>query len=315
MGGAWITSGSPQEESSSADVMDLYKSNDVYINGVKVVLYGQPGAPGSSVGAEGGMASDPVVSAPPQQTGYLAKGIAVTSPAITVPPTYLKNATSLVNTYISNPKKFLNTAAAQNGVKQAFMGNVDTGPPPDGVLPTTAAASDIIPFLQQTIEESSKGMWRESGQNGKQSNPNIIGIWKNLGFGKESPWNTDQTAWCMGFVNFALKTSGYRYVQTAGARAIASDPTKWNAQQVTVDQAKPGDIVLWNFGHVNFIYTAANASVGSGGIGPPFTFVGGNQTPTSGTNNPDDGDVSISWKSGWSLQRGGIAGIYRPSKS
>jgi hypothetical protein len=73
---------------------------------------------------------------------------------------------------------------------------------------------------------------------------------------------------------------------------------------VNVADMQPGDIVLWSFGHVNFCYTANNGR---------FTFVGGNQTPTgSGGSNPDDGDVTNSWKTGWTISRGGITAVVRP---
>ena len=70
-------------------------------------------------------------------------------------------------------------------------------------------------------------------------------------------------------------------------------------------RAQPGDIVLWNFSHVNFVYTADNGKL---------TFVGGNQSPKNKGNNPNDGDVTISWPGGWTSAKGGIVGIFRPSK-
>ena len=150
-------------------------------------------------------------------------------------------------------------------------------------------------------------MWRESGQGGRASNPNILKIWQSLGYPNSNPWTTDQTPWCMGFVNYVLKLTGYRYVQTASARAIAQTPTKWNVTQVSKEQAQPGDIALWSFSHVNFVYQ---------NLGGKFSFVGGNQTPTSGkNNNPDDGDVSISWRSGCAPSNSQWVGCFRPSKT
>jgi hypothetical protein len=119
-------------------------------------------------------------------------------------------------------------------------------------------------------------------------------------------WATDQTAWCMGFINWTLKQCGYRYVQTASAKEIGNNTNRWNATKVSIEDAQPGDIVLWNFSHVNFVYTARDGKL---------TFVGGNQGGKSRDNNPSSGDVTISWAGGWTPNRGGIVGIFRPSKS
>lgn len=108
----------------------------------------------------------------------------------------------------------------------------------------------------------------------------------------------------MGFVNWTLKQCGYRYVQSAGAREIANNPARWKAEKIDIGAVDTGDIVLWNYGHVNFVY------IKNGKI----TFVGGNQSPSKGGNNPNDGDVTNSWPSGWTSSRGGIVGVFRPSK-
>jgi cell wall-associated NlpC family hydrolase len=110
----------------------------------------------------------------------------------------------------------------------------------------------------------------------------------------------------MGFVNYTLKQCGYRYVQTASAKEIGANPQRWGAKKVTPEEALPGDIVLWNFSHVNFVYTSQ---------GGKLSFVGGNQSPKNAGNNPNDGDVTQSWPSGWTSSRGGIVGIFRPSKT
>jgi len=110
----------------------------------------------------------------------------------------------------------------------------------------------------------------------------------------------------MGFVNFALKGAGYRYVQTASAQALPSNPGRWNATQVPKDQAQPGDIAYWGYHHVNFVYTAKNGK---------FSFVGGNQTPHGGSNNPSDGDVTISYPGGTTAGNSNWVSCWRPSKS
>jgi hypothetical protein len=160
--------------------------------------------------------------------------------------------------------------------------------------------------LSKCLDEAGAGKWRETGQGGKPSNPTITGVWENLGYPKSSPWTTDQTAWCMGFVNFALKSCGYRYFQTASAAAITTSPGKWNATQVPKDQAQPGDIAFWSYRHVNFVYTAQNGK---------YTFVGGNQTPSGGKNNPDDGDITKSYPNGTGANNANWVSCWRPSKT
>ena len=141
---------------------------------------------------------------------------------------------------------------------------------------------------------------------GNPSNQNIVRIWIDLGYPNQAYWRTDQTPWCMGFVAWTLKQCGYRYYQTASSWAIRDSASKFGATKVDPSQAQGGDIVLWDFGHVNFVYTAQNGKL---------TFVGGNQGGKSRDNNPNSGDVTISWPGGWTPARGGIVGIWRPSKT
>jgi hypothetical protein len=110
----------------------------------------------------------------------------------------------------------------------------------------------------------------------------------------------------MGFINFGLKSCGYRYFQTASAAAITTSPGKWNATQVPKDQAQPGDIAFWSYRHVNFVYTAQNGK---------YTFVGGNQTPSGGKNNPDDGDITKSYPNGTGANNANWVSCWRPSKT
>ncbi len=217
------------------------------------------------------------------------------------------SATSTINSYIANPKAYeiSDEQDPEVQVKKRFPGTVDDGGGGQSLAPISSAG-DIPQFLTLCLQESNKGCWRESGQGGRPSNPNILNIWQNLGYPAKSPWTTDQTPWCMGFVNFVLKNCGYRYVQTAWAYDIKNKMTKFNATSIPIAQGQPGDIVLWEYGHVNFIYSGGNGK---------YTFCGGNQSPRVKGNNPEDGDLTVSWPSGWTAARGGIVGIYRPSKS
>lgn len=215
--------------------------------------------------------------------------------------------------YINNPQSFNNTEAAENGVKQYYS-------PVSEILSTetrnsVASAIDIIPWLEARLVEADQGLWRETGQRGRPSNPRIVNIWTELGFPKSGPWLSDQTAWCAGFVNYALKNSGYRWAPEAGVAGFKNKPSRWNAASVAIKDAQPGDIAIWNFSHVSFIYQIEDGK---------YSFIGGNQTPKAvagRNNNPDDGDLTVSWGGPtgqtplWTANRGGITLVLRPSKT
>lgn len=173
---------------------------------------------------------------------------------------------------------------------------------------STAAADGIPGFLGQLLQEANNNQWDETGDKTSTSNPNIIGIWKELGFPDSAYWKTDQTPWCAGFANWVLKRTGYRYMQSARAYDFRDKTDLWGGVPVPIEEGQPGDIVVWNYSHVNFIYTSPKPGV--------YTFVGGNQSdkasPTN--NNPSGGTITNSWKGGWTQDRGRISGIFRPTR-
>ena len=273
---------------------DVYNSPNVYANNVPIALWLPPGSSSAFAGLQ----------------------VAGVTPLTSFgDPKLLSSANAITSSYLANPGASFNAAAQADGVKADYPGTPADASTSTGTISATPSASDIIPFLQTVLGEASKGLWRETGQGGKPSNPNILKIWAALGFPgtninnpttNASPWNTDQTAWCMGFVNFSLLNSGYRYVPTASAQAITTSPQRWNATQVPKEQAQPGDIAFWSYHHVNFVYTAT---------GGKYSFVGGNQTPKGGSNNPDDGDVTISYPGGTPSSNGNWVSCWRPSKT
>jgi hypothetical protein len=250
-------------------ISDVYRSRSVYANNVPVALWLSPGGSASFAGVD----VDIAVNIPPDAQDEIAQQTNALVAAQTAAPTA--------------PNQFYKAEAAADGVKGNYA-PVDDQTISTGTVSTATNAADIVTFLQRTMEEAGRGMWRETGQAGGVSNPNIVGIWKSIGYPSSGPWVSDQTAWCMGFINFGLKCSGYKYVQTASAAAITTSPERWGAVQVPKDQAQPGDIAFWSYRHVNFVYTANNGK---------FSFVGGNQSPKA-SNNPNDGDVTNSWPGG-----------------
>jgi hypothetical protein len=230
-----------------------------------------------------------------------------TDPPVTEDPVVAASNQKKHDAYIANPSASYNPVAEANGVKANHAEPPDTTGMVDPEPPKKCEnghEATVIKYLQKVLAEAATGAWRETGQHGAASNPNIVGIWRSLGFPDSGIWKSDQTAWCAGFVNLALKESGLPYLKEAGARNVIAKGTSIGMQQVAITDMQPGDICLWSFNHVNFCYTAS---------GGRYSFVGGNQTPQgAGKNNPDDGDITNSWKSGWTPSKGGIVAVMRP---
>ena len=283
----YVQAGTPQKDYTKSGVDDVYHSGNVYANNVPIALWLSPGASGSfgGISISVSVELDPLVEAANSAT-----------------------VATFVSAQNGQPNQYYNAGAKADGVKSNYAGTVDdatTSTTATSLISTDTTFSSIIPFLDKCLDDAAAGKWRESGQGGKPSNPNITGIWQNLGYPSNSPWTTDQTAWCMGFINFALKSSGYRYFQTASAAAITTNPEKWGAVQVPKDQAQPGDIAFWSYRHVNFVYSAQNGK---------FTFVGGNQSPKA-SNNPDDGDITKSYPTGTGANNANWVSCWRPTKT
>jgi hypothetical protein len=266
-------------------IADVYRSGNVYANNVPVALWLSPGSSASFAGVD----VDIAVNIPPNAETETAQQTNTLVAAQIAAPTA--------------PNQYYKAEAVADGVKGNYA-PVDDQTVSTGTVSTSTNAANIVTFLQRTMEEAGRGMWRETGQAGGVSNKNITGIWTSLGYPNSGPWVSDQTAWCMGFVNFALKCSGYKYVQTASAAAITTTPERWGAVQIPKDQAQPGDIAFWSYRHVNFVYTANNGK---------FSFVGGNQSPKA-SNNPNDGDVTNSWPSGTTASNPNWVSCWRITK-
>ena len=236
------------------------------------------------------------------------------APPVYIPPAIQEAINFQTNNYQANPRAY--DVESNDQVKRYFAGtpeqpSSDDAGNPIGVSlidPTAAAAGDITPFLQQLLSEAETGIWDETGDRTPTSNANITAIWRELGFPQKGAWLSDQTAWCMGFINYVLKRTGYRFVQTARARDIRDRQKDYKSVQVPLDQGQPGDIALWSYSHVNFIYT------GSGG---KYTFVGGNQSnKAKNANNPTGGSITNSWPGGYRVPgNNSLVGIWRPIRS
>jgi len=179
----------------------------------------------------------------------------------------------------------------------------------ESVASSTAGADQIPGFLSQVLAEANNNQWDETGDRSSSSNPNIIGIWEELGFPDNAYWKTDQTPWCAGFANWVLKKTGYRYMQSARAYDFRDKTSVYGGVPVPLTDGQPGDIVVWDYSHVNFIYTSPSPGV--------YTFVGGNQSDKASAtnNNPSGGTITNSWPGGWRQSNGRISGIFRPVRA
>ncbi len=273
-------------------------SNTVFVNNIPLCREGDS----ANCGHKGAPGSSNVIAADIVPQSFVI-------PPVIIPAAVQARIDSQTNSYVANPSRF--QVESNNQVKRNYPGTPEqpssVGTSLIDTSPTSATASDIPGFLSQILSEAAKGAWEETGMKGKPSNPNIIGIWKELGYPSSGAWLTDQTAWCMGFVNYVLKKTRYRFIQTAWAYDIRTRAGAYKATQIPLNQGQPGDIALWSYGHVNFVYTATGSS---------YSFVGGNQSSSAkNNNNPSSGSVTRSWPSGYRVPGdGSLVGLWRPSR-
>lgn len=174
--------------------------------------------------------------------------------------------------YKNNPQQFYNPVAAEIGATPCFQGTdhlSDGVPLTDNEVKNVepgAGSESVISFLNQCLQEAQQGMWTRTGFNGNPSNPNIIRMWKNIGFG----FTSDLTPWCAGFACYVMKQSGNRWIKEANAFNLGNRAKEYGGVVVPVSQMAPGDLVIWSVGHVNFCYSAS----GNGS----YEFCGGNQS-------------------------------------
>ena len=234
-------------------------------------------------------------------------------PPVILSPAQAAATDAAIADAIANPPTIVGDVGGQ--VPQVYEGapaaGVDdmgtTAPLVDASAASSTAAADGIPgFLSQVLAEANNNDWDETVD---PSNGNILNIWSELGFPDTAYWKTDQTPWCAGFVNWVLKRTGYKYMQSARAYDFRDKTSIYGGVPVPLSDGQPGDIVVWSYSHVNFIYTSPSPGT--------YTFVGGNQSdkasPTN--NNPSGGTITHSHQYGWTQSRGKVTGIYRPVRS
>lgn len=249
------------------------------------------------------------LSAPSISVGSLASFEVLQTPVRPSPQIILKTEVldeynAKADDFKKNPQKYYNADAEEAGVNPQRPPQPDVGDAGQS-LKSGAEPGDISAFLSKQLALAKEGYWSETGMKDKtKSNPNIMAMWKDIGMESVAKGLGDQTAWCMAFVNWVLKQCNYRYVQSARAYELRDKPEKWKATKVSDPQ--PGDMCVWNYSHINFVYEIKNGKC---------TFVGGNQGGGKvSDNNPKGGSVTISYPNGVPINHKNIVGFYRPSK-
>lgn len=318
--------GSPQKDSNLPEIVDVFYSNNVYANNVKVALWDKPGMSSA-------FAND--VPAPTIAFADLNKQTVSQAPHLpsqNIPSTAVNNNT-VEQGYKGTPQTptVANPQTQTTGAVPTGTVNPTTGGSGQLILPDPTVSGEpqeLVKWLGERLDEGRRGMWNrisppacpcpDCGPPINPGNPNIIAMWNSIGL--KNYTNNDQTAWCAGFMNFALKQCGYKWLPDASSWTIRGATAKYGATSIPLNQGQPGDIALFSFGHVAFVYKAVN------GV---YSFVGGNQgggnntSKTPGNNNPVKSCVSESWvsedgntpyyKGGGS--DGSLIGLWRPSKA
>jgi GH24 family phage-related lysozyme (muramidase) len=222
----------------------------------------------------------------------------------------IRDNNRILKDYLANPYNF---PATYRNVKRYIATSPKSGS--DLIYKNTVGESlilinetaNISKWLDKQLELAANGYWRETGfeltGEIQPSNPNILSMWRNLGFTLEYWTQSDQTVWAMAFVNYGLKQNGYRYVQTPHPRDLEIRFEDYRFSRVKPEDARAGDVVLWANDHVNFVYENINGTL---------RFVGGAQPPDSRLDIGDGriGDVSIVGDGGCP-----IVTILRPSNT
>lgn len=209
-----------------------------------------------------------------------------------------------------------NATAAEDGVNDVRPPQPNVGDPTKGEPPAQGTTfGDIGILLKKIHQQAQEGHWNEIGMKDNTScAPMIQRMWDDLGL-SGVPKNGvqfggklvkgDQVPWCAAFVNHVLKQAGHRWAKEARAYGFTENPGRWNATRVTSDP-QPGDVIVWNYSHVSFVYEVAPDGT--------FSCIGGNQGGKANDNNPVGGLVTVNYK-GTNLKNPKIKAVFRIPKA
>lgn len=229
---------------------------------------------------------------------------------VAVSQTYTDEVNRINRTITENPSAYASPSNDALGLPPNQAPEPSTGPTEkaeslkaENAPSCNSAAGNIQSKLTQILSEAAQGKWFETGLKGGQSNPNILGLWKNIGLSAPN----DQTPWCMAFVQSVLKSTGHFYVKsgwTGSMPQLKADVITNNISEVPT-KGKAGDILLYKReggGHVTFLYQVGSTI-------DQCKNCGGNQS-AGGAHKDSGGDVTSS-----KVVTTNFVALYRPKCS
>jgi hypothetical protein len=226
--------------------------------------------------------------------------------AVVLPRDVLNTYSLFLSSYTANPNAYRmrSEAVATGNIKSAFY-NISNLTLDDLQTKTPSVKLiDLARLFDVLIEESKLGCWIETGTNRNLSNKNILRMFADLGYDiRQAPFNSDQFPWDMVFVNWCLKRAGFKYTNSFDAFDIKNRTDAWEATEVSISEARRGDICFWDYGHVNFVKDVLPDG--------KLTFIGSCQCTSY---EPHRGSITVSWESGYDVinNDGTLISVYRP---
>lgn len=247
----YVAGGGPQGDAGSPEVLDVYHTENVFINSVPVALWLSPGASGSL-----SMAERTLVSLTQTQLDAItsSQALAATDPNAAEVGLSNKGEVPQEGPLVLTSS---NSAIAAGDTTESSTSTFTIS------TTTTGLFVDIAKIIDASLAEAKSGAWKETG-----SNPKIVNCYKTVGFNVSG----DSTPWCAAFTGYVLKSAGAPAFKTLSSLAYSkygesiplSDKGKWRLNDVVVFSRAGG-------GHVGF-FRGYNPSTGS------VLIAGGNQS-------------------------------------
>lgn len=246
----YVPGGTSQGNSGLAEVQDVYRSPNVFVNNVPVALWleAQPGAaaglPEINRVSLSLVQQEEIVASASRATSEAEKEVGLSGVG-EVPHQGPLTLTSS------------NSQVAAGGGEESTTSTFTISTSSGGLF------VDVARNIDACLSEAKQGLWKETG-----SNPKIVNCYKAVGFNVSG----DNTPWCAAFTGNILKAAGAPAFKTLSSLAYAkygkqislSDKSLWRLNDIVVFSRAGG-------GHVGF-FRGYNPSTGS------VLIAGGNQS-------------------------------------
>lgn len=246
----YVPGGTSQGNSGLAEVQDVYRSPNVFVNNVPVALWleAQPGAaaglPEINRVSLSLVQQEEIVASASRATSEAEKEVGLSGVG-EVPHQGPLTLTSS------------NSQVAAGGGEESTTSTFTISTSSGGLF------VDVARNIDACLSEAKQGLWKETG-----SNPKIVNCYKAVGFNVSG----DSTPWCAAFTGNILKAAGAPAFKTLSSLAYAkygkqislSDKSLWRLNDIVVFSRAGG-------GHVGF-FRGYNPSTGS------VLIAGGNQS-------------------------------------